>query len=319
METNNNQISENPESETPEAPTIPTESTESLKPVPQSEPKSTKSSKPLIWCLAILATISIVAAVVFAYLYFTATTQSPNPNSNNNQSSTAAGDSTASEETSDYILADYVSLSEISVPITFPEEIEKGHTQDTITKIELTNLPQTIIARFNEAQEELINYDVYTMRRSNDSGASINDNILSVYTIYEYNGVYGDFWNAISLNYDLNTKQELSNNELSTTYNVTGKKIYDTILNQLVNSVTTESFFLDTQGGVSGSTISLKDFTEKLQDYEKALEGRLDIIKMYVDNNKLHVLYKQSEILEALGMSTNMGSGLLPEIQDISF
>ena len=319
METNNNQISENPESETPEAPTIPTESTESLKPVSQSEPKSTKSSKPLIWCLAILATIGIVAAAVFAYLYFTATTQSPNPNSNNNQSSTAAGDSTASEETSDYILADYVSLSEISVPITFPEEIEKGHTQDTITKIELTNLPQTIIARFNEAQEELINYDVYTMRRSNDSGASINDNILSVYTIYEYNGVYGDFWNAISLNYDLNTKQELSNNELSTTYNVTGKKIYDTILNQLVNSVTTESFFLDTQGGVSGSTISLKDFTEKLQDYEKALEGRLDIIKMYVDNNKLHVLYKQSEILEALGMSTNMGSGLLPEIQDISF
>lgn len=43
-----------------------------------------KSQKPLIWCLGILALISLVAAVVFAYLYFTP----PNNSQSNTQSQT---------------------------------------------------------------------------------------------------------------------------------------------------------------------------------------------------------------------------------------
>lgn len=100
MEPNNNPVPEAPVSETPapEAPTISVEPIDSPKPTPQPEPKPAKSNKPLIWCLAILAIIGIVAAIVFAYLYFTTPT-TPASTSNNNQSSTTTDEPTTVEET----------------------------------------------------------------------------------------------------------------------------------------------------------------------------------------------------------------------------
>ena len=58
-----------------------------------------KSQKPLIWCLGILALIGLVAAAVFAYLYFTTSTSNPAPTPNNNQSSNASEEPTITEET----------------------------------------------------------------------------------------------------------------------------------------------------------------------------------------------------------------------------
>ena len=58
-----------------------------------------KSQKPLIWCLGILALISLIAAAVFAYLYFATSTSNPAPTPNNNQSSTASEEPTTTEET----------------------------------------------------------------------------------------------------------------------------------------------------------------------------------------------------------------------------
>ena len=101
MEPNNNPVPEVPISETPapEAPTISVEPIDAHKPAPQPEPKSAKSNKPLIWCLAILAIIGIVAAIVFAYLYFTSPVPAPTPAPSNNQSSTTSDEPTTTEET----------------------------------------------------------------------------------------------------------------------------------------------------------------------------------------------------------------------------
>ncbi|MBR2741939.1 hypothetical protein IKD98_04325 [Candidatus Saccharibacteria bacterium] len=319
MESNNIPVSETPESEAPDATTtISTESAESSKSAPRPEPKPVKSSKALIWCLAIIATISIVAAAVFAYLYFTTPT-TPAPTPNNNQSTTSDKPATT-EENNKYKLSDYATFSEISVPVTFPDEVEKGHTQDTLTKIELTNLPQTIITKYNDAQEQLINNeDIYIISRSNKANTTINGDILSIYTIFKYDSVYSDYGKAETLNYNLNTKQELSNQELEKVYNLTDEEIYSKVLEQLVDNVTTSSFLLNTDGDVSAPTISLADFSNKIPEYAKTLSSNTDLVKLYVDkDNKVHALYEQSQILKSLGMSTHMGGGLLPSIQDVS-
>lgn len=100
METNENKAPSEvptPESATPEAPTPSATPTKSPEPTPQLEPTPAKSSNPLTWCLGILAIIGIVAAAVFAYLYFTTPTTTPTPN--NGQSSTTPDTPTTTEET----------------------------------------------------------------------------------------------------------------------------------------------------------------------------------------------------------------------------
>ncbi|MBR2754017.1 hypothetical protein IKD82_02565 [Candidatus Saccharibacteria bacterium] len=108
MESNNNPVPpETPTSKTI-TPDVPLSSTP---PINLSKPA--KSSKPLIWCLAILATIGIVAAAVFAYLYFTTPT-SPIPN--DNQSSTTSEEPTTTEETEitdTYIIRDLSEKTDI--------------------------------------------------------------------------------------------------------------------------------------------------------------------------------------------------------------
>ena len=84
MEPNNNsKQAEAPTQTTPSANPKPTEPT--IQPV---ESKS-KTSKSLTWCLAILAVVSIVAAVIFGYLYFTSPAPSPTPTPAPNQTSTS--------------------------------------------------------------------------------------------------------------------------------------------------------------------------------------------------------------------------------------
>ena len=83
METNNNvapSATPAPEPTVPEAPTPSDTPTKSSEPALQPDPTPAKSPKPLTWCLAFLAVIGIVAAAIFAYLYFT----TPTPSTPNN-------------------------------------------------------------------------------------------------------------------------------------------------------------------------------------------------------------------------------------------
>ena len=122
---------------------------------------------------------------------------------------------------------------------------------------------------------------------------------------------------AETINYDLKNNSELTNTELLKDYNSTSKAMYETILNQLVQNVTTSSFLLSTNGDISAPTISVVDFTNNITEYATTLSDNLNLAKLYVDKgNSVHALYQQHQILEALGMSCHMGIGLLPGVQD---
>ena len=94
--------------------------------------------------------------------------------------------------------------------------------------------------------------------------------------------------------------------------------MYDKVLRHLVQNVTTTSFLLNTRGDTRGPSISIEEFTNQIPQYKSKMPADLTLLKMYIDeNNTVHALYKEHEILESLGMGTNMGAGLLPGIQDV--
>ena len=239
-----------------------------------------------------------------------------NPTSDNNSTTQPQ---TPVEEQETYQLSDYVSFSEVSIPVTFPDEVEKGHTEDIIKKIDLKNLPIQTINRFNTAQEEMINYNnYYIISRENKADASINGDILSAFNVIKNSEVFGTTGQAETFNYNLETQKELSNKELANSYSLTIEEIYTEILQHLANNNEVDSFLLSTTGDVTAPTISLADFKNKISEYAKTLSSNLELFKLYLDvNDTVHALYQQKDILEALGMGTHMGIGLHGEMQDV--
>lgn len=82
------------EAETPTQTPTPTQTAPTANPKPteptiQPVESKSKTSKSLTWCLAILAIVGIVAAVIFGYLYFTSPAPSPTPTPAPNQTSTS--------------------------------------------------------------------------------------------------------------------------------------------------------------------------------------------------------------------------------------
>ena len=226
---------------------------------------------------------------------------------------------TEPEQKKEYQLSDYVSFSEVTFTVTFPEEVEKGHTEDVLRKVELKNISSQTANKFNTAQDEMIAYDnYYVISRENKANASINGSILSAYNVIKNNEIYGVTGQAGTISYNLETQKELSNNELANSYSLTIEEIYNTVLQNLVNNVTADAFLLSTIGDVTAPTISVTDFANKISEYAKTLSSNPELLKLYLDEeNTIHALYQQREVLEALGMGTHMGIGLQGGYQDV--
>ena len=315
----------NTQNETLSSPVNTSEQVIAKAPDPQSpstpdSPHKSPNPKPLIVTTIICAILAIAGVAFGIYGMFL----KPEPKNTTYDDQAATSESidqpqTPVEGQEAYQLSDYVSFSEKSIPVTFPDEVEKGHTEDIIKIIELRNIPASVISDFNNAQEQKITTeDAYNISQTNEVGASINGSLLSAYTIYKYHGVYGDSGSAETINYDIDNQQKISNQELAKLYNITAEEVYDKVLRHLVQNVTTTSFLLNTRGDTRGPSISIEEFTNQIPQYKSKMPADLTLLKMYIDeNNTVHVLYKENEILESLGMGTNMGAGLLPGIQDV--
>lgn len=288
---------------------------------PQAMPGQTKKNKGLIAVVIILAVLATagVAFGVYGMFFQPKPTCETNCTEPMSDSDSATQSQTEPEEKEAYQLSDYVSFSEVSIPVTFPDEAQKGHTEDIIRKIELKNLPANITAKFDETQEKLIaNTNGTVVFRSNKADATINGDILSIFTIFDYQGAYEKMGDAETMNYNLKNDVELANTELLADYNLTSKSMYEAILNQLAQNVTTSSFLLATDGDVTAPTISITDFTNNITEYAATLSDSPNLVKLYIDkDDNIHALYQQYQILEALGMSAHMGIGLLRGVQDI--
>ncbi|MNP42225.1 hypothetical protein D3C76_1359810 [compost metagenome] len=84
-----------------------------------------------------------------------------------------------------------------------------------------------------------------------------------------------------------------------------------------MKTVSTESFLLDVDGNIDAETISTSEFKSKVSEYSKSLNNRYDVVTLYIKNDNVYCVYKQSEILNLLGMGTHMGLGLIIEPQSI--
>lgn len=140
----------------------------------------------------------------------------------------------------------------------------------------------------------------------------IYDDILFAYSINYHLHPYGHIVSeVISNNVDINTGEKLSNAKVLERVNITIEEVYRKILGNLADTVSADSFLLNTQGDINGETISIDDFKNNIGEYVEQLKDNQDDFYILLKDSKIAVSYVQSEILETLGMSSHMGVGLV--------
>lgn len=140
----------------------------------------------------------------------------------------------------------------------------------------------------------------------------IYDGILFTYSISYHLHPYGHVISeVVSNNIDINTGEKLNNAKVLERTGIIVEDVYRKILENLVDTVSIDSFFLDTQGGVSGETISVNEFKNNINEYVEQLKDDQDIFYILLKDSAMTVSYVQSEILKELGMSSLMDQGLV--------
>ena len=222
--------------------------------------------------------------------------------------------SSKQENSKEYNITDYISV----IDFEFNKNCIDCGTYGVVKKIEFKTLPLRTITEFNSKHGEFIYPSAFeTAKLSNEVTYEIDKNILSVYTkeskLYEM----GTQYNYYSLNVNLNNNKIVTNQELLKIYNVNSSDMYEKILNNISNTVTTDKFLLSTDGDVTAETLTIDKFKENIKLYTSYINNRYDVMTLYIKDNKLTAVYDQSKILSILGMGTHMGIGLLSEPQSI--
>lgn len=139
----------------------------------------------------------------------------------------------------------------------------------------------------------------------------IYSDILFAYSISYHLHQYGQMVSeVVSNNVDINTGEKLNNAKVLERVDIAIEEVYRKILKNLVDTVSIDSFLLNTQGDVGGEKISLNDFKNNIDEYVQQLKDNQDAFYILLKDSKITVSYLQSKILEELGMSSNMNAGL---------
>lgn len=214
----------------------------------------------------------------------------------------------------DYDTNDYIEVKTRKYLKKNEEETEwvSGKVKEVIFK----NLPQDIIEDFKDRNNKFVNElppfpPKYTL--TNEINYEIDDNILSLYSkenvIYEFEQNTEDY----SLNIDLVNKKIISNKDLLKKYNIKIDKVYESILNNLVDNVKIDFFLLSTKGDITAEKISLKEFEKNIPNYINKLNNKYDDITLYLHDGNLFVTYTEYKVLNLLGMSSHNNIGLVLE------
>ncbi len=140
----------------------------------------------------------------------------------------------------------------------------------------------------------------------------IYNDILFAYSINYHLHPYGHTVSeVISNNVDIDTGEKLSNTKVLERVNISIEEVYRKILENLADTVSVDSFLLNTHGDESGETISINDFKNNISEYVEQLKDDQDAFYILLKDSKIAVSYVQYEILEELGMSSNMNHGLV--------
>ncbi|MCR4753697.1 MAG: hypothetical protein K5837_04765 [Candidatus Saccharibacteria bacterium] len=138
------------------------------------------------------------------------------------------------------------------------------------------------------------------------------NNILSTYSISYYEVPTGDITSkVISNNIDLATGEKLDNEAVLDKFGLTAEEIYRKILENISETVTVDSFLLNTSGNILDESISVDAFKRNIDKYIETLKTNYDLFYIFLKDSNITISYQQHKLLEKLGMSSHMDTGLV--------
>ena len=138
------------------------------------------------------------------------------------------------------------------------------------------------------------------------------NNVLSAYSISYYKEPTGGTTSkVISNNIDLATGEKLDNKAALNKFGFTAEEIYRKILENISETVTVDSFLLDTKGNILAEKIPIDTFKSNTDKYIETLKTDYDLFYIFLKDSDITISYQQHDILEKLGMSSHMDTGLV--------
>ena len=261
-------------------------------------------------------------------------------NSNNNESKEVEDNNKENNDKSlitsnTYNASDYISIKDIEL---------NDRNNSTRKEITFKNLPTDEVSNF----EKIINgfpTNFWTRKHIGYEGPNFSEsssymfafsstaeydtyhNILSVYmTQTGSSDKYcstGDCigWKIIdrySININLDTKKEITTNELLNGLNINKKDVYNKILNSIVDEYFGENQYR--QITVGNNSMSTSEFKSNISKYVDSLLNVDDLFILYINNNKLNVVYDAGDVLHACGVCINdTGTGGTCSLPDMPY
>ena len=157
--------------------------------------------------------------------------------------------------------------------------------------IYLKNIDKKIIEDFEKEQKDILNKNVI----NTEITKGLYDNILSVminYTISNNKTIYEE---VIAINIDLRNNKILSNDELLNISKSTYKKIATHIFNDNIKLPSdSKNKVIDS---ITEKELTPKEFNDNSEKYIIRIREKLpEILKLYIEDNKLYGVVKLSEI-----------------------
>ena len=144
------------------------------------------------------------------------------------------------------------------------------------------------------------------------------NNILSTYSISYYEVPTGDIASKIiSDNIDLATGEKLDNKAVLDKFGFTAEEVYRKILENISETVTVDSFLLDTKGNILAEKIPIDTFKNNTDKYIETLKTDYDLFYIFLKDSNITISYQQHSLLEKLGMSSHMDTGLVSGYAEI--
>lgn len=144
------------------------------------------------------------------------------------------------------------------------------------------------------------------------------NNVLSTYSISYYKVPTGGTTSkVISNNIDLATNEKLDNKAVLDKFSFTVEEIYRKILENISETVTVDSFLLNRGGNILDETISVDAFKRNIGKYIELLKTDYDLFYIFLKDSTVTISYQQHDILEKLGMSSHMDTGLVSGYAEI--
>lgn len=186
---------------------------------------------------------------------------------------------------------------------------QSGQTKCTTEEVAKTNTIVSGNASFNVPNP--------TRNEGNFDGTvkfeyGVFNNILSTYSISYYEVPTGGTTSkVISNNIDLATGEKLDNKATLDKFGFTVEEIYRKILENISETVTVDSFLLNRSGNILDESISVDAFKRNIDKYIETLKTDYDLFYIFLKDSTVTISYQQHDILEKLGMSSHMDTGLV--------